>query len=92
MATFEELDTLSSKELHDRAVRLARHRLDAKWLWQLMEAIPAAEVAAGHRQDAYEDEWHVVTLLEDAFDTDQGELADALRPMYIEYLLEHEKP
>jgi hypothetical protein len=91
MPTFEELDGLPSKELHDRAVKLARHRLDMKWLWQLMEAVPAAEVAAGKREEAYDDEMHVVTLLGDAMEADEGDLADALRPMYIEYLLKHEK-
>jgi hypothetical protein len=91
MATFEELDRLPSKQLHDRAVRLARHRMDVKWLWQLMEAVPAAEVATGNRQEAYDDEMHVVTLLGDAMEADEGDLADALRPMYIEYLLDHEK-
>jgi hypothetical protein len=91
MATFEELDRLPSKELHDRAVKLARHRLDMRWLWQLMEAVPAAEVAAGDREAAYDDELHVVTLLDDAMEADEGDLADALRPMYIDYLLKHEK-
>ena len=91
MATFEELDALTSKELHDRAVKLARHRLDVKWLWDLMEAIPGAEVAAGSRDEAYEDQWHVLSLIDDAMHADQGPLADALRPMYIEYLTEHEK-
>jgi hypothetical protein len=91
MPTFEELDALSSRELHDRAVKLARHRLDIRWLWSLMEAVPAAEMAAGSPDEAYEDERHVLSLLDDALDADEGKLADALRPMYVEYLLEHEK-
>ena len=91
MPTFEELDGLSSKELHDRAVKLARHRLDVKWLWELLEAIPEAEAAAGERGEAFEDERHVLSLLEDAMHADEGGLADALRPMYIDYLLQHEK-
>ena len=91
MPTFEELDALSSKELHDRAVKLARHRLDIRWLWSLVEAIPVAEVAAGEKDEAFEDERHVLALLDDAMHADEGKLADALRPMYIEYLLEHEK-
>ena len=41
MATREELEKLSSKELHDRAVRLAEHRLDLAFLWRLVKAIPA---------------------------------------------------
>jgi len=90
MATFEELDALASKELHARAVRLATRRLDVRWLWDLFEAIPQAEVAAGQRDEAYEDQRHVLSLIEDAFRLDEEPLADALRPMYIEYLLAHE--
>jgi hypothetical protein len=89
MPTFDELDQLPSKELHDRAVALARHRLDVRWLWNLVEAIPGAEVAAGQRGDAFEDERHVLSLIEDAFHLDEGKLADALRPLYIDYLMEH---
>jgi len=90
--TFEELDALPSKELHDRAVRLARHRADVKWMWQLMEAVPEAQVAAGDDERAFEDQWHVfTTLIHDTQHADEGRLADALRPMYIEYILEHEK-
>jgi hypothetical protein len=91
MPTFEGFDALSSKELHDRAVKLARHRLDIRWLWNLMEAVPTAEVAAGRPDEAYQDERFVLALLDDAMHADEGKLADALRPMYIEYLLEHEK-
>jgi hypothetical protein len=72
-------------------VKLARHRLDIRWLWSLVEAIPVAEVAAGEEDEAFEDERHVLALLDDAMHADEGKLADALRPMYIEYLLEHEK-
>ena len=30
-----------------------------------------------------------LALLNDFIDADRGELADALRPLYIEYLVEH---
>ena len=43
MATRDELDRLSSRELHDRAVRRALHHLDVEFLWELLRAIPAAE-------------------------------------------------
>jgi len=31
-------------------------------------------------------------LLNDLVDADRGGLADALRPLYVDYLLEHERP
>jgi hypothetical protein len=91
MPAFEELDTLSSKELHDRAVKLAEHRLDVKFFWDLLKEIPAAEAVAG---DLAESEFDVTSGLQrvnDAMHADDGRLADALRPIYIGYLLKHEK-
>ena len=45
----DELEALSSSELHDRAVRRAVHHLDVGFLWELLRTIPAGEAAAGHR-------------------------------------------
>jgi hypothetical protein len=89
----EELDGLSSKELHDRAVRLAEHHLDVGFLWRLVKAIPVAEAATG-RLDKSEADVAVgdlVPLLHDLDHSDEGPLADALRPLYIDYLLKHGK-
>jgi hypothetical protein len=89
--TREELDRLSSKELHDRAIRLAERRLDVGFLWQLIKAIPVAEAAAGNLREAQADVavGDLVPLVHDFIHSDEGELADALRPMYIEYLEKH---
>ena len=93
MATREELERLSSKELHDRAVRLAERRLDAKFLWQLVKAVPVAEAAAGNLREAEADVavGDLVPLIHDFIHADEGELADALRPMYLDYLEKHQK-
>jgi hypothetical protein len=98
VATRAELEKLSSKELHDRAMSLARRRLDVRFLWDLLESLPAAEAATGNLERAEEDitptSWAAyapVMLIEDLFRTDEGKLADALRPLYIDYLLKHEK-
>ena len=93
MATRQELEKLSSAELHDRAVRLAEHRLDVGYLWKLLKAIPVAEAAAGNLEEAEADVGvgDLVPLIHDFVHSDEGELADALRPMYVEYLEEHEK-
>jgi hypothetical protein len=32
-----------------------------------------------------------LALLNDLVDADRGELADALRPFYVDYLMEHEE-
>jgi len=98
MATRDDLENLSSKELHDRAMHLAERRLDVKFIWDLLKEIPAAEAATGNLERAEEDvnptSWAAyapVMLLQDLFRTDEGKLADALRPVYIDYLLKHEK-
>jgi hypothetical protein len=85
-----ELDALSSRELHDRATRLAWRRLDVGFLWDLLKTIPEAEAAAGHLERGATDVIRPLALLNDFIDADRGELADALRPLYVEYLLEHE--
>jgi hypothetical protein len=91
MPTTDELEQLSTKELHDRAVHLAERRLDLLWLWRLVKAIPVAEAAAGEMDKAQADiaVGDLVPLLHDLGHDDEGKLGEALRPLYIEYLLEH---
>ena len=96
MATREDLEALSSKELHDRAMKVARHHLDAKFVWNLLKIIPEAEAASGNMQQAESDVVSdlsmfnsPVGLLSDLMKSDEGELAEALRPYYIDYLEKH---
>ena len=86
------LEHLSSQELHDRAVRLAEHRMDVAFLWSLVKSIPAAEAAAGNLAEAKADigVGDLVPLLHDVRHSGEGELGDALRPLYLEYLEKHE--
>ena len=84
-----ELESLSSQELHDRATRLAWRRLDVSFLWDLLKTIPEARAAAGDEERSESDIMRPLALLNDLVDADRGELADALRPLYIDYLLEH---
>lgn len=91
MPSIEELERLSTKELHDRAFRLARHRLDVGFFWNLLEAVPAAEAAAGHVDEAEEDILRLAQRVEDLVRPDTSEEADAFRPIYIEYLQEHQE-
>lgn len=88
MSTFEELDQLSSQDLHDKAIHRATRHLDVKFLWKVMESLPAAEAAAGRQGEADADIQHASAVVADAF-RDRPEVQDNLRPLYIEYLLEH---
>jgi hypothetical protein len=85
-----ELERLSSAELHDRATRLAWRRVDVSFLWDLLKTIPEARAAIGDQDRAEIDIMRPLALLNDLVDADRGELANALRPYYIDYLLEHE--
>jgi hypothetical protein len=88
-----DLDQLSSKELHDLAIRSAVHRLDVKFLWSLVEAVPTAEAAIGHVGEARSDVFSLASLLTDVVHSgDETELADMLRPMYLDYLERHPPP
>jgi hypothetical protein len=84
-----ELESLSSPELHDRATRLAWRRLDVSFLWDLLKTIPEARAATGDEERSESDIIRPLALLNDLVDADRGELADALRPLYVDYLLEH---
>jgi hypothetical protein len=90
VTTRDELDALSSRELHDRAVRRALHHADVAFLWELLRAIPAAEASEGHDSEAGRDISKVTSLLDDAIDSGEGDLAEALRPLYLDYLVKHD--
>jgi hypothetical protein len=87
--TRDELEALSSRELHDMAVRRALHHVDVEFLWQLLRAIPAAEASEGHDVEAGRDITHLSVLLDDAIDSGEGDVAEALRPLYLDYLDKH---
>jgi len=83
-----ELEQLSSKELHDRALHHAKTHLDVGFLWRLLEAIPAAEAVSGSEGEAEQDVLSLTERINDLLHADEGALADALRPLYLEYLAE----
>ncbi len=89
MTTRDELERLSSAELHDRATRLAWRRLDVGFLWHLLSAIPEARAVAGDEERSESDIIRPLALLNDLIDADRGDLADALRPLYLDYLERH---
>jgi hypothetical protein len=82
----EDLEGLTSRELHDRAVDHAVRHLDVGFLWRLLRAIPAAEAATGHTDQASADVAHLSAMLNELTHAGEGEVADALRPLYLDYL------
>ncbi|MBB5912588.1 hypothetical protein BJY24_001455 [Nocardia transvalensis] len=90
MADVEHLEQLSSKELHDRAVKYAVRHGDVRFLWRLLEQIPAAEAAVGDIGESEADIKYVLPMLDDYVHSGDGKIAEVLRPLYIEYLAEHD--
>jgi hypothetical protein len=89
MSGDDALDRLSSEELYQLAARRARRHLDVGFFWHLLERLPAAEAAAGDLDQAEADVMRLSAHLDDLTDAGRGEVADALRPFYLEYLREH---
>ena len=83
------LDGLPSAELHDLAVRRARHHLDARFFWHLMQTLPAAETAAGDFDDAQLDVQRMSAHVDDITQSGRGEVAELMRPFYLDYLRQH---
>ncbi len=90
MTTHEELDKLSTKELHDRAFRIAERRLEVRFFWNLLEYAPVAEAIAGHTRHAEVDVLSLSATVQDPTNSGENEVGDALRPIYIDYLLKHD--
>jgi hypothetical protein len=82
----DPLDRLSSAELHDLAVRHAARNLDLLFFWDLLELLPAAEAAAGELDEAAADIFTLRARVDDLSDSGRGEIAERLRPFYLDYL------
>jgi hypothetical protein len=88
MTDVSELEALSTRELHHRAIRTAERHLDIRFLWRLLEYIPLAEVAAEDEGEAEYDIQEFSGWMRD-YAHRGGKLDDALRPVYIDYLRQH---
>jgi hypothetical protein len=84
-----QLERMSSRELHDRAVSVARKHVDIGFLWSLVKAVPVAHAAEGHVGEADADIARVSALLNDLLHAGEGDVAEGLRPLYIDYLETH---
>ncbi|GAA3441727.1 hypothetical protein [Planomonospora venezuelensis] len=85
----DQLEALPAQELHERAVNYAVRHGDFGFLWELLKVIPAAEAASGNSDEAANDLSRVSALLSDAMAAGAGELGEALRPFYVDYLSKH---
>jgi hypothetical protein len=89
MSDADNLDLLSARELHDLAVHRAVRHVDVKFLWDLLRELPAGEAAAGRTDLATADALHLSRLISDAIDSGDDDVAQALRPFYLDYLRKH---
>jgi hypothetical protein len=85
----EDLDKLSTHELHDRAVHRAERHLDVKFFWSLLQLIPAAKTTSGDEGEADYDIQSSKGLISDALHSGDGALGEAMRPVFIDYLRTH---
>jgi hypothetical protein len=85
----DDLEKLSTHELHDRAIRRAERHMDMKFLWSLLKMIPAAELVSGDEGEADYDLESSKGLIWDAVHSGDGALGEALRPVFLEYLRRH---
>ena len=85
----DPLDRLSSHELHDLAVGHAKRHLNVKFFWDLFKYLPAAEAAAGEYEEANADIQRMSAHIDDVTDSGKGDVAEQLRPFYLEYLRKH---
>ena len=89
MTSEQELEKLSTHELHDRAMRYAEHHLDVRFFWRLMKFVPAAKAASGDVGEADYDIQNAKGTIIDALRSGDGAVGEAMRPVFIDYLLRH---
>jgi hypothetical protein len=83
------LDALSSHEIHDLAVKRARRHLDARFFYDMMKLLPVAEAGAGEYEKSENDILRMSAHVDDVTDSGKGEVAELMRPFYLEYLRKH---
>jgi hypothetical protein len=88
MITREDLETLTSHQLHEQAVSLGKSGGDIDWLWQLLGSIPGIEDQLGELDDSGLDIPAIIGAINGYVRADRT-TEDTLRPQYVDYLLEH---
>ena len=88
MIAREDLETMTSRDLHDRAIGTAKAEGDLDWLWHLLRSMPAAEGEVGDLEDSGMDMASTVSAINGYTRVDR-DLPGTLRSQYVDYLLEH---
>ena len=88
MIASDDLETLTSRQLHERAIDLAKAGGDLDWLWHLLGSIPSAEGQLGELDDSGLDVASVISAINARIRVDLA-AQEILRPQYVGYLLEH---
>jgi hypothetical protein len=70
-------------------VRRARRHVDVRFFWRLMQVLPAAEAGAGDLDEAEADVQRLSAHIDDVTESGRGEVAELLRPFYLDYLKRH---
>ena len=86
MITRDDLEVMTSSDLHDRAIDTAKVERDLDWLRHLLRSIPAAEQEIGDLEDSGMDMAGTVSAVNGYIRADR-DLPDALRSQYVDYLL-----
>ncbi|MBR8745333.1 hypothetical protein [Nocardiopsis sp. MG754419] len=82
---------ISTDDLRERAVDLARQRWDVRFFWKLLGLIPAAEAAAGNTNASEASVAQASGLLYEALSAESDpNVQEAMRPVYIQYLVDHD--
>lgn len=85
----EDLETLDSKQLHERAIGAAKANRDLDWLWSVLGSVPAAEGQVGDLEDSGMDIAATISAL-NGYVRAEPSTADVLRDRYVDYLLEQQ--
>jgi len=85
----DPLDALPTKQLHDLAVHRATTHADIRFFWRLVRTLPAVEAASGELEEADADIQTTVAHIDDLTSSGEGEVAELLRPFYLDYLRQH---
>lgn len=64
--------------------------MDLKFFWDLVKVLPVAEAAAGELDEADADVTSMIAHVDDLTDSGEGEVANLLRPFYLDYLQRHD--
>jgi len=90
MTDDDALDGLSATQLHDLAVRHALRHLDVGFFIDLVKTLPVAEAAVGKVDAAEADVLTLRAHIDDLTNSGRGEVAEMLRPFYVDYLRSHD--